>query len=560
MLFSQLLVVMVVAIAIAIFAERRNIQAPLLIALVGLAASYLPFMPRFELEPHVILSIVLPPLLYSAASEFSLVSFLQRLRSITNLGVLLVVVTTGFVGGVAAMVIPGMTLPVALVLAAVISPPDAVTATAIGRKLHLPNRLMTVLKGESLINDAAALTLFSFAVGAVTGAPLFIGNVWLYFLYSGVGGILVGLLLGRLIHLMRRRMSNPSLATALTVIVPFAAYLVAEELHASGVLAVVAAGFALGHSAGEANYATRIQERQTWRTIDTLLEAFVFAYIGLQLRFAIEESVSSGFDLWQVLAISAVVLVAVTAIRIVWVFGSAALGRWRYRRHRARLKQPETIERLRRQAATDAERAALAPKARRRRPAAVPEPFSWRENLIVAWTGRRGVVTLAAAAGIPLTLMNGEPFPGRDIIQAVAFLVTIGTLLIQGLTLPWLIARLKVVDPGQAAREARQRERAESIARTASEQAIRDYQATTTDPLSQRAAEAMLKRVGASREPAAEPQKFGPFIVLAGATLAARRRALIEARDRGDLDDEIMREALERMDLEEAAMANWRAP
>ena len=172
----------------------------------------------------------------------------------------------------------------------------------------------------------------------------------------------------------------------------------------------------------------------------------------------------------------------------------------------------------------------------------------------------RGVVTLAAAAGIPLTLMNGEPFPGRDIIQAVAFLVTIGTLLIQGLTLPWLIARLKVVDPGQAAREARQRERAESIARTASEQAIRDYQATTTDPLSQRAAEAMLKRVGASREPAAEPQKFGPFIVLAGATLAARRRALIEARDRGDLDDEIMREALERMDLEEAAMANWRAP
>ena len=558
MVFSHLLVVMIVAIAIAIFAERRNIQAPLLIAMVGLAASYLPGTPRHELEPEIILTIVLPPLLYSAASEFSFVSFLRRLPSIVNLGVVLVAVTTGFVGAVAAAAIPGMTLPVALVLAAVISPPDAVTAAAIGRKLHLPNRLMTVLKGESLINDAAALTLFSFTAAAVTGAPLFIGNVWLYFLYSAVGGIVVGSLLGRLIHSMRRRMANPSLATALTVLIPFAAYLVAEELHASGVLAVVAAGFALGHNAGETNYATRMQERQTWRTIDTLLEAFVFAYIGLQLRFAIEESLDTGLGVWDVLFLSAIVLVAVILIRIAWVFASAAIGRWRDRRYLQRLDDPRYAARMQRIADRETERLARNPNARRRRAPERPDPFSWRENLVTAWSGMRGVVTLAAAAGIPLTLVDGTPFPQRDLIQAVAFLVTIGTLLIQGLTLPWLIEWLKVTDPGQEAREAAQHKQAETIAQRASVEAIKTYQVQQEDPVTQRAAEAMLARLDAESEPAVHAQNIEPILALASTALAARRKALIAARDAGELDDEVMRETLERMDLEEAAMANWR--
>lgn len=559
MILSQLLVVMIVAIVLTIFAERRGIQAPLLLVLVGLAASYLPRMPRLELEPEVILTIVLPPLLYSAASEFSFVSFLQRLRSIVNLGVFLVAITTGLVGGVAAMTIPGMTLPVALVLAAVISPPDAVTATAIGRKLHLPSRLMTVLKGESLINDAAALTLFSFAVGAVTGAPQFIGNVWFYFLYAAAVGILVGIFLGRWIHSFRRRLTNPSIATALTVLIPFAAYLLAEEVHASGVLAVVAAGFALGHNAGEANYATRLQERQTWRTIDTLLEAFVFAHIGLQLRFVIEESTAAGFGIWELLGVSAIIFVAVTLVRIGWVFASAAFGRWQYRDYLRRRDDPRTLERIRQFEAREARRAERNPNWRKRRAPVILEPYSWRENLVIAWTGMRGVVTLAAAAGIPLTLVNGDPFPGRDVIQAVAFIVTIGTLLIQGLTLPWLIEQLKVTDPGQEVRDAAQHEKAEAIARAASVAAIKTHQTKETDPHMRRAADMMLARVEADDDaPQMQPERIEPILALASATLAARRRALIEARDAGELDDEVMRETLERMDLEEAAMANWR--
>src|SRR5689334_12946779 len=192
-LVSQILLVMIAAIAVTLIAERRGIQAPLLLALVGLAASFIPRLPRLELEPEIILTVVVPPLLFSAAREFSFVSFIRRLGSILNLGVFLVAVTTGIVGAVAAAVMPGMTLAVALVLGAVVSPPDAVTAVAVGRKLNLPSRMMTVLKGESLINDAAALTFFSFAAASVAGTHLFISNVVLYLLYAAIGGFVLGL-------------------------------------------------------------------------------------------------------------------------------------------------------------------------------------------------------------------------------------------------------------------------------------------------------------------------------------------------------------------------------
>ena len=255
---SQILIVMIAAIAVTIFAERRNIQPPLLLAFVGLIASFIPRLGRLELEPDIILTVVLPPLLFSAAREFSFVSFIRRLGSILNLGVFLVAVTTGIVGAVAAAVMPGMTLAVALVLGAIVSPPDAVTAVAIARKLQLPTQMMTVLKGESLINDAAALTFFTFATASVAGTHLFIPNIVLYLLYSAIAGFVVGLVLGGIVHLVQQRISNASLATVLTVVVPFTAYLLAEELGASGVLAVVAAGLSLGHNAGEARYDVRI--------------------------------------------------------------------------------------------------------------------------------------------------------------------------------------------------------------------------------------------------------------------------------------------------------------
>ncbi len=554
---SQILIVMIAAIAVAIWAENRNIQAPLLLALVGLAASYLPFLPRLELEPEIILTVVLPPLLYSAASELSFTSFLRRLGSIVNLGVVLVLVTTTVVGAVAAAVIPGLPIAAATVLAAVVSPPDAVTATAVGRKLGLPGRMMTVLKGESLINDAAALTLFAFATATITGTHLLIENRILFFLYSAVVGILVGVAIGALVHRVRVSVVNPSLSTVVSVLVPFAAYMIAEELGASGVLAVVAAGFANGHVASEANYEARIQERQFWRTADSLLEAFVFAYIGLQLRFVIQDAQEAGFDIVQLGLLSSVVLVAVILVRIAWVFGTALVSRWRGRAAARRLaemkKDPKWLERL-----------AQRGRRRDRRPPRpedfeVPEPFTWKENLVIGWTGMRGVVTLAAAAGIPLTTLAGDAFPGREAIQVVAFTVTIGTLLIQGLTLPWLIRVLGISDPREAEYREQQHRLAEQIADQAGREAIARYRDAQTDPQARAAAEQMLRRSDfrdeAQRQSSAEHDRL--VLELGRTFLDARRAALIKARDERRIDDEVLREIMEDLDLQQAVLANW---
>ncbi len=555
---SQILIVMIAAIAVTIFAERRNIQAPLLLALVGLAASFIPGLPRLELEPDVILTVVLPPLLFSAASEFSFNSFVRRLPSILNLGVILVLVTTFVVGAVSASIIPGMTLAVATVLAAVVSPPDAVTAVAVGRKLGLPGRMMTVLKGESLINDAAALTLFAFATATVTGKHLFIENGFLYFVYAVAVGIVIGMLIGGVVHRTRLRMSNASLVTVLSVLVPFAAYLIAEELGASGVLAVVAAGFSLGHNSTEAGYASRIQERQFWRTADALLEAFVFAYIGLQMRFVIEDATATGFSLPELLGLSGVVLLAVIVVRIAWVFGTAVISRWRTEAAR---------QQLARMKAEQAGRPLDTPKGglRRRRNIEnldqfeVPDPFTWRENLIIAWTGMRGVVTLAAAAGIPLVTLTGEAFPGRDVIQFVAFAVTIGTLLIQGLTLPWLIERLGISDPKEGDYRASQLKIAGRISDAAGKVAIATFRDNQTEPGARAAAEQMLRRADfkdeAQRQSSAEHDRL--VLELGRTVLESRRAALVAARDERKLDDEVLREVLEEIDLQQAVLANW---
>lgn len=531
---------MIGAIAVAIVAERRGIQPPLLLAAVGLVASFIPGFRRIELDPQLILAVMVPPLLFSAAGEFSAVSFIRRFGSILNLGLLLVVVTTVIVGLIAFELVPEMTLPAAMVLAAVVSPPDAVTAVAVGGQLGLPERVMTVLKGESLINDAAALTLFAFATASVTGAHLIIPNLFLYLLYSAGVGVVVGLVLGALVHRVRMRLDNPSLVTVLSVVVPFAAYLVAEELGASGVLAVVAAGFYLGHNASRTSYDSRIQERQFWRTADALLETFVFAYIGLQLRFVAGDAIASGIGIADVAGVSLAVLFGVIVVRLAWVFLTGAIVKWRY---------PRLL----------AARARMAPDDRRLH-RDLPPPFTWRENLVLGWTGMRGVVTLAAAAGIPLTALDGTPFPGRDIAVVVAFVVTIGTLLLQGLTLPWLIRRLKLADPDEAARRTAQGQLAQRLMRDAMSDAVVAYRsAHAGDEAVQAVANVMLRRFKSERgsEVPATPERNVAMLGLTAAALAARRQALLKARDERRLDDDVMREELEKLDLEEAVVANW---
>jgi len=316
----QLVLVVLGAIVVTAYARRRELQPPLVITVLACAASFIPGTPRLELEPDIILSVLVPPLIYSTALAFSFTSFVRLVVPILRLGVLLVVATAFAAGAVAAGVVPALTMSTAIVLGAAIAPPDAVSALAIGRELGLRRNVLTLLTGESLVNDAAALTLFTVAVASVTGAHSFIDGPILLFLYGAGVGTAVGVGLAVAAVHVRGRLRNPGLETVLGLVLPFAAYLCAEHLEASGVIAVVAAGFVVGTRAARFGYETRMQERQVWDALVVLLEAFVFAYVGLQLRFVIDDLQDAGASVWSVFLGGLVVLAAVMAIRPLLIF------------------------------------------------------------------------------------------------------------------------------------------------------------------------------------------------------------------------------------------------
>lgn len=618
--FSQIIVVTLGALGATIFAQRKGFQAPLIIVAIGLAVSLLPGLERPTLAPEVILTVVLPPLLYSATVDFSFQSFIKRFVSIANLGVILVLVTTVVVAAVAVQVVPGLALPSALVLGAVVSPPDAVTAVAIGRSVGLPKRVMSILKGESLINDAAALTLISVTVSAVAGTGRIIDSPQLYFLYAAGVGVAIGVVLGGVVGWIRQRVADPTIATAISVLTPFAAYLLAEEVSAAGVLAVVAAGFSVGHSTSRVSYECRIQERSVWKVMDSLLEGFTFAYIGLQLRFVIQDAIAHETDTWTLFGAAFIVLFAAIAIRMVWVYLSRgadqafrALVKWRWveLKKKGKIASPSLERVFARESkvspdvdSTAAKMAAAAEAASidRHDPVAVqalaearieryrtnnslsdPGDFSskrrsswrfvgdtpsWAETLIISWTGMRGVVTLAAASGIPLLTEAGDPFPGREDIQAIAFVVAIGTLLIQGTTLPWLIKRVLKSNARADAWEEEQTKRAKQIAQEAAITTISGFTLKANDesvtPVVREAAATILAKVKSVTEaqrlsseegaPGRDPKLAQISLMLRQRVLIAQREALIAHRDAGNIDDDVMREVLEQLDLQEAAL------
>jgi CPA1 family monovalent cation:H+ antiporter len=551
----QLVLVIVGAIAVTAFAQRKALQPALVITVVALAASFIPGIPRLELDTDIILGVVLPPLLYSAALSFSVSSFFRKIGPILVLGVGLVIATALAVGLVGAWVVPGLTTGAAIVLGAVVAPPDAVSAVAIGRELGLRRRVLSVLTGESLVNDAAALTLFSVAVASVSGEHTFIDSPVPLFLYSSVVGVAAGLALGIAALLIRRQLRNPGLETVLGLVVPFAAYMAAEELEASGVLAVVAAGFLIGTLSVRFDYRTRLQERQVWDALDVLLEAFVFAYMGLRLRFVIDDLHDAGTSVWTTFGAGLLVLAVVVAIRPLWMFFTLGGGLV----VEDSPDDPKIVMMQRRLA-----RANQVRLARGRRPARAPEPLTLREAVVVSWTGMRGVVTLAAAAGIPLTLHDGGPFPGRPEIQAIAFLVAVGTLLLQGATLPWLIRRLGVQDAGEADLQREQRRAVELVARQAASDVYKAFAADPPEGVDPAFVERASERFERQREATSDAAQDSEMRGAGGAAMAtlvqdvidAQRRAIVAGMMRDELDDDAARDELAQIDLQEAAMAS----
>ncbi|MBS1906962.1 MAG: cation:proton antiporter [Actinobacteria bacterium] len=566
----EIFYVLVGSVIVAAIARRRGWPAPLLVTVVALAVSFIPAVPNLRIDGHVLLNLVLPPLLYSASLDVSFVSFRRSMPQIRRLGIGLVVVTTAVVGLVAWLIMPSLTLPGALLLGAIVAPPDAVSAAAIGRRLGLPRRVMTVLSGESLINDATSLTLYRvFAVIVAGTATITIGSGLWQFAVAVVVGVAIGVIAGFGMHQLRMRISDPVVIGTFGLLAPFGVYAITEHLQGSGVLGVVAMGLVVGYNAPRTSYATRMQEAPIWLSADFLLESFVFAYIGLQLKPVFGELGAT--QVGRVLWLSAGVLVVVLVVRPLFVYPASAWGAFwsKLRLHQfERSVQSGQLEQ-RMQAVAD-KRARRGWSSRRPDEQQLRERFresqlSWRDNAVISWAGMRGVVTLATAlAAADLAGLDAE---AAHAIVVVAFVVTVGTLLLQGLTLPLLIRGLGVADVRDEEEED-QRQLAQVRART--REAGKEFLDEKRAAWEQKHGAASLgwfdrfvqrfTRVERDTELGHRDEDDLPrpsrdeLVGLSKGWLQVRRDVLIAERDAGELNEEVMRELITAMDAEELAL------
>lgn len=518
-----LLVVAVVAVIVSALCRRFGMSAPLVLVVVGLGVGWIPGLPEFTLDPELVLFAILPPLLYSAALDSSYVALRKNIRPVGLLAVGLPVATTAGVGVVAFYLVPDLPWAAAFVLGAIVAPPDAVSAQAVGRRLGLPRRVMTLLGGESLLNDATALTAYRLALATAIGATTTVWDGVVAFLEAAVGGLVVGLAAGLAVAFTRHFFSDPPMETALGIIAPFLIYFVAEEIHGSGVIAVVVAGLYLGQRSVREGYATRLQDNAVWNSVDAILESFVFLLIGLQLPQVIEGL--NGRSISGICLAAVGVFVATVVIRVVWVY-SATYGARLFPRIRNREVKP-----------------------------------SAGSVFVVSWAGMRGVVSLAAAFAIPLTLDDGSSFPARDAILFLTFVVVVGSLLVQGTTLPLIIRWLKVAGDDRQADLV-------SLARTqdrAGRAAIARLNEVAADIP---AGDARLEQVDILRHwirtrknlawegLGRDSDEIGEspteaYNRIRNELIQIQREVFIDERDRGGIDDEVLRSALRQLDLAE---------
>ena len=395
-------------------ARRIGVPDPIALLVVGAAVSWVPGVPPLRIDPDLVLVVLLPLLLYGAAFAASLPAFRRHIRPILLLSVGLTIVSALAVGVVASAVVPGLGFAAACALGAAVAPPDAVAATAVARGIRMPRRVVALLEGESLFNDAAALTVLTVAVGAATGGSLSFAEATGQFLLSAVGGLVIGGLAAVAVAWVRRRVLNPYTDVVVFLVAPFAAFLPAEVVGASGLVAVVITGLYLGHRATTImDPGARVVTGSVRTALSWLLEGVVFLLVGLELREVVAGLASTPLRVVVVSAVSVVITLIV--VRVVWL----ALT----------------------------EQAAPAAVGRRR--------ASWGESTLTAWAGMRGAVSLAAVLTLPLVVPDGRAFPQRDLIVFLTFVVIVATLLGQGLTLP-LLARRLVGGDSEAAAEARQ--------------------------------------------------------------------------------------------------------
>jgi Na+/H+ antiporter len=505
------------AVALGWVSRRAGLPYPIALVIGGGALGFVPKLPQLHFDPQFLLVLVLPPILYQAALLTSWRDFKANLRPIGLLAIGLVIVTTLVVGAALKFLIPDIPWAVAFAFGAIVSPPDAVAATAILSKLNMPRRIVTVLEGESLVNDASGLVLYKFAVAAVMSGLFSLFDATVQFVLVSIGGIAVGMLLAGLFVAIHRYLGDPFIEVLLSLSVPYMAYVAAESIHVSGVLAVVAAGLLRGrYSPKMVSAEMRILARSVWNILVFMLNSLIFILIGLQLSEVVSRL--EGYTGWDLAAYALAVSMVAILVRFAWVYFAEYLPAW--------------IGRLAGREVTP------------------PLPG---EAFIVSWCGMRGIVSLAAALALP-TEVYGEPFPYRDLIIFLTFVVILVTLVVQGLTLAPVIRRLKLGYDHSTRDEHRHARFSMGQAAMAAIERAADAATVMPDVVER------IRAEFADRMAAGSPLAQMPDSSHASATrmrmaaVRAEREELIRLWQAGEISDEVLHHLEEELDYEESRL------
>jgi CPA1 family monovalent cation:H+ antiporter len=518
-----LLALLVALAVLLVLAPVLRIPYPILLVLGGLALGFVPGIPTIALPPDLVLVAILPPLLYSAAFYTSLRDLRQNIAQISALAIGLVAATTVAVAVVGHTLISGLGWGPAFVLGAIVSPTDPLAATQIARRLGVPRRIVTIVEGESLVNDGTALVLYRVAVVAVVSGSFSLWESGARLVGTALGGIAVGLIVGYLVAAVRRRLDNPPVEVTIALLSGYFAFLPANALGVSGVLAVVTTGVYMGWRTPElTSVQTRLDGAAMWAILTFVVNALLFALVGLQLNHILDtlSGRSTSALLWDAVVVSATVILA----RILWVFPLSYVP-WRL---------------WGRVGAHD------------------PAP-PWQRPAVVSWMGLRGAVSLAAALALPLTTDAGNGFPNRSLIIFLTFAVIVATLVLQGLSLPFVIGALGVEDDGLDAKEEAKARiyAAEAALERLEELANEDWVYADTIDRARRLMDFRRNRFAArfsEDDDGALEQRSQAYQRLQRELLAAERRAVAELRRQGRINDDVMHRVTRDLDLEDARL------
>ncbi len=516
LLLELILLLMLVAVALGWVARHFKFPYPIALVIGGLALGLIPRLPAFPFDPQLILVLVLPPILYQAALLTSWHDFKSNIRPIGLLAIGLVIVTTLAVGAALKLLVPDVPWAVAFVLGAIVSPPDAVAATAILSRMNIPRRIVTILEGESLVNDASGLVIYKFAVVAVLTGAFSLTNASLQFIAVSAGGIGIGLVLAFIFIAIHKKLGDPFIEVLTSLTIPYVAYIVAEQVHVSGVLAVVAAGLLRGRYSPEiVSSEMRILARSAWSILVFILNSLVFILIGIEMSNVVEKL--NMYTLGHLVFLGLVVSAVAISVRFLWVYPAAYLPRWiagSLRESDAQLRK--------------------------------------RELGIIGWCGMRGIVSIAAALALPTLLPNGKPFPYRDLVIFLTFFVVALTLVGQGLSLPALIRKLRVGSNWDIHRE---QQRVRAAMSSAALAAIDDIMATEKAPpeWAERLRTEMMERIVLAAPDGIETTPRSALENrLRHAAIKAERQELIRLWRENEISDEVLHHLEEILDYQEA--------